>query len=197
MARTRSASAHQKVVEAAIELLAERGVETTSMDAIAERSGVSKATIYKHWANKDALLLEAIAEVNELRTRPKFDSGHTRMDMVAVLSYRPDKRTAQREAIMPHFVAYSARNPELGLAWRQMVMEPPRKELRKLFKAGIAKGELSEDLDADISLALLLGPIVYWYVFLRQKSGDPKHLAESVVDAFWRAFGVNRATRAG
>ena len=40
--------------------MAERGVEGSSMDAIAEASGVSKATIYKHWADKDALLLEMV-----------------------------------------------------------------------------------------------------------------------------------------
>ena len=48
MPRTRSADAHRKVLDAALELFAERGIDATSMDAIAEASGVSKATIYKH-----------------------------------------------------------------------------------------------------------------------------------------------------
>jgi hypothetical protein len=61
MPRTRSASAHRRVIEAALELIGENGVDSTSMDAIAGRSGVSKATIYKHWADKDALLLELIS----------------------------------------------------------------------------------------------------------------------------------------
>ena len=86
MPRTRSASAHRKVLRAALQLVAECGVESTSMDAIAGKSGVSKATIYKHWADKDALLLEMMAEVNGLHTRPVFDSGNTRADMIAVLS---------------------------------------------------------------------------------------------------------------
>ena len=108
MPRTRSASAHHKVLDAALELVAEHGVDATSMDAIARRSGVSKATIYKHWADKDALLLEMMADVNGLHTRPPFDSGNTRADMVAVLSYRPRENAEMRERIMPHFVAYSA-----------------------------------------------------------------------------------------
>lgn len=195
MARTRSASAHLKVVEAAIELLAERGVEPTTMDAVAERSRVSKATIYKHWANKDALLLEAIAELNELNSRPKFETGNTRADMVAVLSHRPQKRSQQQEAIMPHFVAYSARFPEVMQAWREMVMDPPRKELSRLFRSGIAKGELVRDLNEDVSLALLLGPMLYWFVFLRRHPGTPNQLAERVVDAFWRAFGTDKPAK--
>jgi AcrR family transcriptional regulator len=190
MPRTRSASAHQKVLDAAFELMSERGVEATSMDAIAEASGVSKATIYKHWTDKEALLLELMAEVIGLHNRPRFDSGNTRSDMMAVLSYRPEERAAMRERLMPHFMAYSAHHPAFGNAWRDMVMEPPRKELTHLLKLGIKKGELSSKLDLDLSLALLLGPIMYWYVFLRRSTGDPKRLAEGVTNAFWDAFGL-------
>jgi len=192
MPRTRSASAHQKVLDAAIGLVAEHGVDATSMDAVAERSGVSKATIYKHWAGKDALLLEMIAEMNGLRARPVFDSGNTRSDMIAVLSYRPHENVDMRERIMPHFAAYSARNQAFGAAWKNLVMEPPRQELKHLIDLGIAKAELAPDLDLDLSLALLLGPIIYWHVFLKRTSENPQALAEGVVEAFWRAFGLKK-----
>jgi AcrR family transcriptional regulator len=194
MARTRSASAHQKVLDAAVSLVAERGVDATSMDAIARESGVSKATIYKHWPDKDALLLEMMASVHGLHDRPKFDSGNIRADMVAVLSYRPPEKADMRERIMPHFVAYSATNAAFGLAWRHMVMEPPRQELKHLMKLAIKKRELPPKLDLDLSLALLLGPIIYWHVFLRSTSEDPKRLAEGVVDAFLRAFSLKKRT---
>ncbi|MCU1261736.1 MAG: transcriptional regulator, TetR family [Bryobacterales bacterium] len=196
MTRTRSASAHQKVLDAAIELVSERGVDATSMDAIAAKSGVSKATIYKHWADKHALLLEMMAEVHGLHTRPLFDSGDTRADMVAVLSYRPPENTEIRERIMPHFMAYSATNTSFGLAWRNAVMEPPRQELKNLMKVGIKRGELPRGLDFDLTLALLLGPIIYWKVFLSKTAEDPLSLAEGVVDAFWRAFGLKKRFQA-
>ncbi len=73
-----------------------------------------------------------------------------------------------------------------------MVMEPPRKELKHLMKLGIEKGELPAKLDLSLCLALLLGPIVYWHVFLRRTPENPKRLAEGVVDAFWRAFGLKK-----
>ena len=192
MPRTPSASAHRKVLEAGLLLVAERGVEGTSMDAIAESSGVSKATIYKHWSDKDALLLELMADVNGLHSRPKFDSGDTRDDLFAVLSYRPRERADVRERIMPQFMAYSARNPAFGEAWRTMVMEPPRRELKRLLKLGIDRGDLSPELDLDMCVALLLGPILYWYIFLRKSTGDPMRLANCVVDSFWKAFGLPR-----
>ncbi len=56
MVRPRSAQAHKKVLDAAVQLFSDRGIDATSMDAIAETSGVSKATIYKHWPDKDALV---------------------------------------------------------------------------------------------------------------------------------------------
>lgn len=192
MPRTRSAAAHQKVLDATLQLVAETGVDATSMDAIAGRSGVSKATIYKHWTDKEALLLEAMADLNGLLARPKFDSGNVRADMVAVLSYQPE-HADMRKQVMPHFMAYSARNVAFGNAWRDMVMEPPRRELKHLIKLGIKKGELPDELDLDLSLALLLGPIVYRHVFLRRTVQDPKELAEGVIDAFWRAFALKRS----
>jgi AcrR family transcriptional regulator len=195
MARKPSATAHQKVLDAAIALIAERGVDATSMDAIANASGVSKATIYKHWKDKNALLLEMMAELNGLGRRPKFDSGNVRADMIDVLSYRPPENHETQGRIMPHFMAFSARNPDFGLAWRNMVMEPPRRELKHLLKLGVAKGELSTDVDLDLSLSLLLGPILYWYVFLRKSLQNPKSLAEGVIDAFWRAYGVRTRKR--
>ena len=190
MPRTRSASAHRKVLYAALELVAERGIDGTSMNAVARESGVSKATIYKHWPDKDALLLEMMAEVTGVHARPAFDSGNTRADMVAVLSYRPLENAEMQARIGRHFVSYSASNPEFGHAWLNLVMEPPRRELRHLMKLGIKKGELNPELDIDLSLSLLLGPMLYWHVFLRKTSENPLSLAEGVVDAFWRAFGL-------
>lgn len=195
MARTPSASAHQNVLDAAIALIAERGVDATSMDAIAGKSGVSKATIYKHWSDKDALLLEVMAEVHGLNRRPRFDTGNTRADLVSVLAYRPREHSEMRERIMPHFIAHSKCNQAFGEAWRKMAMEPPRRELKHLLRAGIEKGELPAGLDLDLSVALLLGPILYWYVFLRQSEEEPSRLAEGVVDAVWRAFGVKKKDR--
>lgn len=190
MPRGRSASAHRKVLDAALGLLAERGIDGTSMDAIAERSGVSKATIYKHWADKEALFLDVMADVHGLNTRPKFDSGDLLADIVAVLSYRLSESGELRERITPHFVAYGARNPVFGQAWRKMAMEPPRQELRRLIKQGIERGELSPQLDYEACLALLLGPMLYWHIFLRSPGGDPNHLAQQVAGAFWRAYGT-------
>jgi AcrR family transcriptional regulator len=190
MPRTLSESAHHKAIRAALKLVAKNGVDGTSMDAIAATSGVSKATIYKHWKDKEALLLEVMATIAGLKSRPNFDNGDTRADVIAVLAYHPKENRAMRERLLPQFVAYSARNTEFGQAWRNMAMEPPRRELKHLIAQGISKGELRRDLDLDLCLAILLGPVLYWHIFLRQTIEDPRALAEGVADVFWRAFGA-------
>lgn len=190
MPRTLSASAHRKAIQATLKLVAKNGVDGTSMDAIAAASGVSKATIYKHWKDKEQLLLEVMATVAGLRERPDFDTGQTRADIIAVLAYHPADNRMMRQRLLPQFAAYSARNTQFGQAWRNMAMEPPRRELRHFIARGVAKGELKKDLDIDLCLAILLGPVLYWHIFLRQTIENPRALAESVVDVFWRAFGI-------
>ena len=169
-------------------MFSQRGIEGTSMDAIAEASTVSKATIYKHWADKDALLLEVMEEINGLKARPTFNSGDIRADMVAVLAYRPTEHAELRARILPQFMAYSAKNPDFGDLWRKRVQDPPRRELTRLLKGAIKAGQL-ENIDFEHALAQLIGPIIYFYVFLRRSTENPRALAEAVVDMFWRAFG--------
>jgi AcrR family transcriptional regulator len=193
LARPRSDIAHKKVLEAALSLMAERGIDATSMDAIAERSGVSKATIYNHWPDKEALLLEAMAALHGLRDRPAFDSGDARADMVAVLAYQPARRRASlQERILPHFVAYSARNSRFGDAWRRMALGPPRQELTRLLAQAVEAGELADIPPSDLALSLLLGPIVYNHIFGRSKACQPEDIARIVVDEFWQAYRPER-----
>jgi AcrR family transcriptional regulator len=132
MARARSSAAHEKVLHAALALFSERGIEATSMDSIAAASGVSKATIYNHWADKEALLLEMMLWVNGLSAEPEdVDTGDLQRDLTAVLTRKPpDKFELARDRMMPSLISYSALHPEFGKAWRHRVMEPPRQCIR-------------------------------------------------------------------
>ena len=135
MARQRSERAHSQVIEAASALFAERGIEATSMDAIARASGVSKATIYRHWPDKDTLALEVLVYLHGLdKEVPVFDSGDLRRDLVAQLEYDPAAdRKAMRERIMPHLIAYASHHRVFGDAWRSRVLSPIRGALSEMM----------------------------------------------------------------
>jgi len=192
MARTPSAQAHNKVLEASLELFAEQGIDATSMDAIAEASGVSKATIYKHWKDKGDLALEALSLMFELGAEPpEFNSGDLRKDFVDVLTYQPaPERQAMKQRIMPHVMAYAARNEAFGETWRSRILERPRMLLRMLLKRGVSRGLLTKNIDVETSLAQLLGPSMYWYIFVGRKSGKtmPVEMATEVVNGFFKAY---------
>ena len=193
MARPRSITAHGKVLEAALNLFAERGIDATSMDAIAEASGVSKATIYKHWQDKDKLCLEVLGLLHGVdEEAPVFDSGDLRADLIAQLNYQPaEHRKEMKERIMPHLMAYSARNRAFGDQWRARVLERPRSQIRDMLKRGIARGKLLKSLDPDVGIALLIGPMLYRHVFVNRFGGKlPSDLATHVADAFIAAYGL-------
>lgn len=194
MARPRSKRAHDKVVEAAINLFAAQGIEATSMDAIAEASGVSKATIYKHWPDKVALVLEVMSQVHCVKTMPELEQPDTRSKLITLLGFRPPQPQSEvQQRMAPHLMAFAARNPEFGKAWRIRVMEPPRAQMRTVLERSMADGELPEDLDLDLSVALLFGPMMYRHVLNMIGAQTPEDMPERVVDAFWKAHAVTRS----
>ena len=200
MAKQKSVRAHSQVIEAAVTLFAERGIEATSMDGIARASGVSKATIYRHWPAKDSLCLEVLAYLHGLDQEPPvFDSGDFRADLIAQLQHDPAAdRKVMRERIMPHLIAYASHNRVFGDAWRSRVIEPARKALGNMMARGKQRGILRPDLDSEVGFALLLGPLIYRNVFLRKLGAKaPKDLEVAVADSFLGAFGCEKTRKSG
>jgi AcrR family transcriptional regulator len=195
MVRPRSQHAHEKVLRAALDLFGERGIEATSMDTIAQTSGVSKATIYNHWANKEALLIEVMLFVNGLDREPAdVDSGDPCSDVATILSRRPpDEFDSARSRMMPALIAYSAVNKEFGEAWRHRVMEPPRVSLKRILRRAIKRGQLPATLDLEVSMALLLGPLLYRHIFHDQTHPDPHDIGPVVAAAFWRGHALDNS----
>ena len=187
--RPRSERAHNEVLNAASRLFAERGIDATSMDAIAAASGVSKATIYKHWPDKDALCLEVLSRIHgHDEASPYRLTGDLRSDLLAVLTHEPPAQFAQvRSRITPHLVSYGVRNPAFGKAWRLRVLEPPRTQLAALLRHARAQGLLSKSVDIDVAMAMLLGPLFYRHIMGMVDRPIPSNLPQAVVDAFLRS----------
>ena len=193
MARIRSADAHNRVLEAALELFATRGIEPTSMDALAAASSVSKATIYKHWPEgKEQLLMELMlwvsgagAEIEDQLTGDLFT------DLEHVLTDKPrDDRPEDKDRLVPQMVAYSATHKAFGIAWRARVMERPKKRLERILTAAIAAGKLPTDLDLNVSYALLIGPLMFLHIFGAQV--EHMQLGRASAETFCRAYEIRK-----
>src|SRR5579859_438222 len=193
MARTRSENAHNRVLNAALELFVEKGIEPTSMDAIAAASGVSKATIYKHWPEgKEPLLMEVLLQVSGAATEVvEEDTGDLFTDLARVLADRPKNyRPAEMDRLMPQMIAYSATHLEFGKAWRSRVMERPKRRVRRILEQAMRDGRLEKTLDVNTCHALLLGPMMFLHIF--GSDFDAVTLGRASAETFCRAYEVPR-----
>jgi AcrR family transcriptional regulator len=191
MARTRSAEVHQRIIEAALRLFSERGFESTSMDSIAREAGVTKPTLYNHWADKEALMMEVMLFVNGISgEREDYDSGTLVEDLAWVLTRRPPEEFDDlRMRMMPGLVAYSATHPAFGNAWRSNVLEPARRALFKALTRGMKRGEISRNVDMDVAFCLLLGPMLYRHMFHGKADLEIEVVGREAAEAFVRAYG--------
>jgi AcrR family transcriptional regulator len=160
--RPRSEKAHKAVLDAAAELLLARGLSAVSMDAVAERAGVSKATIYRWWPTKETLALDALfAEWDTARPYPR-DTGTLRGDLLALL--RPWARLASSRPygrVIAALLTESQTDPAFAAEYRHRVVEPRRDQARAIFRRAIERVEIPADTKIEVALDLLYGPLYH------------------------------------
>ena len=190
--RPRSRHAHGAVLDAAADLFAARGMAGTSIDAIASRAGVSKATIYRWWSSKEELIVEAVDRMRgELETAPCTDDP--RADLVATLRAGLE-RFASSDGdgrLLPRLLDAAVDNPTLAATWRQRLIQPRRGAIAAILQRGIDRGELRRDFDMELAVDLLVAPPIYRLHVTG--TAAPDGLAEQLVDIVWTGLAVTPA----
>jgi AcrR family transcriptional regulator len=160
--RPRSQQAHKAVLDAAAELLLDQGLSAVSMDAVAKRAGVSKATIYRWWPTKETLALDALyTEWDTTRTHPR-DTGSLRGDLLALM--RPWVRRAGTRPyarVIAALLTEVHTDPAFADEYRQRVVEPRRAQARTVLHRAIDRGEIPADTNIEVALDLLYGPLYH------------------------------------
>jgi AcrR family transcriptional regulator len=183
--RPRSEQAEQAIIDAALELFGERGVEGVCVEAVAARAGVGKATIYRRWPSKEELLIAALGSMKTPMTDP--DTGNVRDDLVELLSVMArdisDPRFSRQFAMLH---GEGERYPRIMARYTETVTEPRRQVIRSVLHRGMARGELRDDLDVDIAMLALTGAV------MARGKHDPTPaspgFAARVVDELLRGF---------
>ncbi len=181
--RPRSARADEAIIDAILDMLAEgTSAESISIESVAARAGVGKATIYRRWSNKEALLVDAVSSVKGEAPRIAGESVHD--DLVTLL--RPIAVSARTRAgkIMPCIMSEMQRSPELYRCY-QKITEPRREQMREVLRRGAATGELRADLDEDLVIVALTGPLVAQMLIGWNTRLDRATLPEHLVDLIW------------
>ncbi len=184
--RPRSAHVDEAILAAVVDLLANgTTAEALSIEAVAARAGVGKATIYRRWSNKDALLIDAVASLKG--PLPGLTGESVRDDLIALLRPVGRQATAPAATVLPCLIAELKRSRALHDVY-QKVTEPRRELMRDVLRRGIADGALRADLDLDIVMAMLTGPVLAASMLNWNPSLDRETMPERLVDAIWPAI---------
>jgi AcrR family transcriptional regulator len=158
--RPRSVKAHEAILKTAAELLLEHGLDGVSMDEVAARAGVSKATIYRWWPTKQTLALDALHTEWAAAAPVPRDTGSLRGDLLELLSPWARMVSSQPYARLIAALLTEARtDPAFAAEYRERVIEPRRDQARKIFARAIERGEIPAGLDLEVALDLIYGPL--------------------------------------
>jgi AcrR family transcriptional regulator len=178
--RPRSEKARKAILQAAADLLLDQGGGQVSMDAVANRAGVSKATIYRWWPSKERLAMEALVEWSSA-TSPPRDTGSLRGDLLALV--RPWVRNIRRRQfgrVIAALLAEAQSDPEFAAEYRRHFLEQRREPMQAAFARAIDRGEARADLDIDVALDLVYGAL--YHRLLQGHAPLTDRFAEQVVD---------------
>ncbi|GAA4104412.1 TetR/AcrR family transcriptional regulator [Nocardioides kongjuensis] len=169
----------QEILDAAIAVLVDVGYDRLTMDAVATRAKASKATLYRKWDGKAALVIDALmSQKTPLETPP--DTGSLRGDLLSMYCGHGGLTDEHQTALLGSVVTAIGRDPEFAAAFRDRFIAPKVEVGRVVYERARQRGELRDDVDLDILTAALPGIVLHRGFLL----GDPptQDLIARVVD---------------
>ena len=185
--RPREERADRAIITATLELFADEGYYSLSMEAVAVRAGVSKATIYRRWAGKRELVIDALATLNDdfPQEADPLPPGGTRDRLLMGLTHMSSTDADSLAGrIMPRMMVYSVSQPDLYAEYLDRVIVPRRRWLHSVLSEGVQNGELRPDLDIELAAMALVGPVIL-QVHSMGRRRDYPDLPDHLLDLLW------------
>ncbi|MFD9812568.1 TetR/AcrR family transcriptional regulator [Streptomyces sp. NPDC059080] len=179
--RPRSAAADTAIVEAVLRLIEEgASIGDLSMEGIARAAGVGKATVYRRWPGKNALLLDVIRSLEDDLPPARGDS--VRDDLVAMLEHLRRRGLAKRHsAVFRSVLTHVQAQPAVWREYHETVIRARREAMHAVLRRGMARGEIRADREVDVLADLFAGPMLA-RALLDERTALPEGLAEQIVD---------------
>lgn len=158
--RRRSVEAEAAILKATLFLLERKPLRKVTADAIARRAGVSKATIYKWWPNKSMVALDAyLAGMTEQVAMP--DTGSAELDFSRQLKSVMAFYTSPLGRLFCQFLAEGQSDPVFLSLFRERFLYARRNAARIMWQRGVDRGEIRKEIDSEIVLDLIYGPMIF------------------------------------
>ena len=183
--RPRSVEAEDAIIDATIALLVEEGFDRVSMEGVAARAGVGKATIYRRWPSKEALVIDAVARRSD--PVPVEATGSVADQLTTLLEGILTTSRTGAGRLLPCMIGASVSNPALATHYREQIMAPRRERVATILRRAMANGELRADLDVEVAVDQTVGPLVYRIVLTGAESVDPAY-CRTVVESTLRGL---------
>ncbi len=168
----------QEILDATIAVLVDVGYDRLTMDAVATRAKASKATLYRRWEGKAALVIDAlISQKTPLQAAP--DTGSLRGDLLAVFCGDGGLTDDHQTALLGSLMTAIGRDAAFAAAFRERFIAPKAAVGRDIYERALERGELRDDVDLDLLTAALPG-IVLHRMFLLGDSATPDLIARVV-----------------
>src|SRR3954449_12745755 len=173
-----------RILQETLAMLADVGYARLRLDALAERAGVAKTTILRRWPSKAAVAAAAVQRL-ALQTADVPESHNLREDLQALLSNAVAAFTGGTGRFVPALIRESGHHPEIAdlLA---TVIQTRRAAYRRVLNRAIARHDLHPDVDQEVIIDLLVGPL--WTRLLITRQPVTQALVEEIVDAVLRAY---------
>jgi AcrR family transcriptional regulator len=164
---SRSSAIRRRILSAAWKLLPEVGYHGLTMEGVAARAGVGKATVYRRWPSKGALVGETIAK--HLDIGPAADTGTTVGDLQASIQATIENYSGTAAGLaIPALAADLDRDPELLQAFHAQFLKPRRAASGEVLRKAIARGDLPPDVDIELLLDIWAGTVFYRVLVSRE-----------------------------
>src|SRR3954452_4339080 len=152
LGRRRDHTRDAEILDAALDVLAETGYDGMTIDMVAARAKAGKATVYRRWASKGELVVDAVAcmKTADIDFDALPDTGTLRGDLVAMIKPHSIEDGAKKLQVMAGLVSMVSKHPELVDAVREAVTEPRVRVNRIFLKRAIERGEIPADVDVDL-----------------------------------------------
>jgi len=188
--RHRSLQAEAAILKATLYLLERQPLRKVTADAIARRAGVSKATIYKWWPNKSLVALDAyLAGMSEQVPVP--DTGSAEADFTEQLKAVMTFYRSSLGRLFCQFIAEGQSDPGFLALFRERFLFARRDTARVMWRRGVDRGEIREEIDGEIVLDLIYGPMVFRLLAGHGSLGDRE--SETVVQVVFHGLRPSKA----
>ena len=158
--KPRSIRVHEAAVNATRDLLAEGGLPAATIDAIAARSGVSKATLYKHWPSRTAVAAEAFGR-DMADAVPASDTGTTAGDLAEQVLLVSRFYASPEGTVFSQLLAATVTDEGGAAYFRAWFLAGRRTAIATLWQRGVERGDVRPGVGSDTVVDLLFGPLVY------------------------------------